>query len=192
MPTTSRSLVVLAAVSLTALPIATAAGQFAISPFLSYVPSAASNPYAGVALTMGGTTGGLAIRASSDMEIPSEEERRISVATGRNSYRFRAADADAMLNLGGLGGGTMRGIRPYVFAGVGLVATDSSDSKVPGAGWSYGTGAALMVMRSIDVFGEARWRMSEFVLPTTELAPSPEREFRFGLTLRIGGGGGPR
>ncbi|HEU4996560.1 MAG TPA: hypothetical protein VFT29_17205 [Gemmatimonadaceae bacterium] len=188
MPNTSRSLVVFAAVLLTALPVATAAGQFAISPFLSYVPSSASNPYAGMALTMGGTTGGLAIRASGDMEIPSEEERRIIEATGRNSYRFRAADADAMLNLGGLGGGGMHGIRPYVFAGVGLVASDSMDVDGPRRGWSYGTGAALLLGRNIDVFGEARWRMSEFVLPTSDLAPSPEGEFRFGLTFRTGGG----
>ena len=41
---------------------------------------------------------------------------------------------------------------------------------------------------AIDVFGESRWRMSQFVLPTARYAPSPVNEFRVGISLHFGGG----
>ena len=40
---------------------------------------------------------------------------------------------------------------------------------------------------AIDVFGEARWRMSQYVLPTASSAPSPTNELRIGLSFHVGG-----
>jgi cell wall-associated NlpC family hydrolase len=41
---------------------------------------------------------------------------------------------------------------------------------------------------AVDVFGEGRWRMSRFVLPTAALAPAPTNELRVGLSFHYGGG----
>jgi cell wall-associated NlpC family hydrolase len=43
------------------------------------------------------------------------------------------------------------------------------------------------VAGALDVFGESRWRMSQYVLPTARFAPAPTNELRFGISLHFGG-----
>ncbi|MGH7637595.1 MAG: hypothetical protein ACREOK_08075 [Gemmatimonadaceae bacterium] len=172
-------------------PVLAAGGQssVAVSPFVSYVPSAATNPLAGFALTFGGTTG-LALRSSAEISISNP---RVDSAAGMTGgYRPWGADADAMLFLGGLGGGATvfsRALAPYVFAGIGLTGGDSAGTNVVNHGWSYGLGATIPLGLHADVFGEARWRMNEYVLPTSQGAPDSKSEMRFGLAFHVGGGG---
>ena len=78
------------------LPLLTAAAQsnVTVSPFASYVPSAAVNPLAGFGLTFGGTTG-LALRSSAQLSISNPDSAQR--AAGGN--RPWGADADVMLFL---------------------------------------------------------------------------------------------
>lgn len=186
-----RALRVIAPLTLAMTPVLAAGGQssVAVSPFVSYVPSAATNPLAGFALTFGGTTG-LALRSSAEISISNP---RVDSAAGMTGgYRPWGADADAMLFLGGLGGGATvfsRALAPYVFAGIGLTGGDSAGTNVVNHGWSYGLGATIPLGLHADVFGEARWRMNEYVLPTSQGAPDSKSEMRFGLAFHVGGGG---
>jgi hypothetical protein len=189
----SRPVRVLAAVSLTLMPVLAAAGQssVAVSPFVSYVPSAATNPLAGFALTFGGTTG-LALRSGGEISI--SNPRLDSAAAQAGGIRPWAADADAMLFLGGLGGGATvfsRALSPYVFAGIGLTGEDSAGANVVRNGWSYGAGALIPLGLHADIFAEARWRMSEYVMPTSQGAPDSKSAMRFGISFHVGGGSTP-
>lgn len=186
-----RAFRVIATLTLAMTPVLTVGGQssVAVSPFVSYVPSAAANPLGGFALTFGGTTG-LALRSS--VEISLSTPRIDSAAGMPGGYRPWGADADAMLFLGGLGGGATvfsRALSPYVFAGIGLTGGDSAGTNVVRNGWSYGAGANIPLGMYADVFGEARWRMSEYVLPTSQGAPDSKSEMRFGLSFHVGGSG---
>ena len=187
-PAPARRLI--AAVAMTLTPMAVAIGQssVAISPFVSYVPSATQNPLAGLALTFGGTTG-LALRASADISVSNPDKTNTPTSTG--GFRPWGADADAVLFLGGLGGGATvfsRTLSPYLFSGLGVTGGDSSGVNVVHNGWSYGAGAAIPLGLDADLFGEARWRMSQYVLPTAHDAPSSKSELRFGLSFHVGGG----
>lgn len=182
----TRSLVV----ALIVVPtVASSQSSVAVSPFVSYVPSATSNPLAGFSLTFGGTTG-LALRSGAELSINNPEP------TGeQGGYRPWGADADAMLFLGGLGGGATvfsRSLSPYVFSGIGLTGGDSAGANVVRHTWSYGAGALIPLGLHADLFGEARWRMPEYVLPTAKNAPDSRSELRFGLSFHVGGSSRPR
>lgn len=169
------------------MPAAMAQSSVAVSPFVSYVPSAARNPLAGMSLTFGGTTG-LALRGSADIALsdPGKSDR----ITGSGGYRPWSADADALLFLGGLGGGATvfsRSLSPYLFSGIGLTGGDSAGVNVVHDGWSYGAGATIPLGLDADVFAEARWRMLKYVLPTAKSAPDSRSELRFGLSFHVGG-----
>jgi hypothetical protein len=157
----SQSHLLIAAVALTLAPIAVAVGQssVAVSPFASYVPSAAQNPLVGMALTFGGTTG-LALRGSADISIKNPERTTAtegSTAATAGGMRPWGADADAMLFLGGLGGGATvfsRALSPYVFSGIGLTGGDSAGVNVVNNVWSYGAGATIPLGFDASLFGE--------------------------------------
>ena len=176
------------AVGALGLPVLTAAAQsnVTVSPFASYVPSAAVNPLAGFGLTFGGTTG-LALRSSAQLSISNPD----SAAQARGGNRPWGADADIMLFLGGLGRGyTMfdRTLNPYVFSGIFLMgAADSTSRNTTENGWSYGLGATIPLGLHADIFGEARWRMPKYVMPTSDDAPDSKSEMRFGLSFHVGG-----
>jgi hypothetical protein len=181
---------VVTAAALVLTPILAAAGQSSVtvSPFVSYIPSAATNPLAGFALTFGGTTG-LALRAGAEMSIANSD-----TLAAPGGYRPWGADADLMLFLGGLGGGATvfsRALSPYGFAGIGMFGADSAGRNVVHNGWSYGVGAAIPLGMHADIFGEARWRMTEYVLPTSQGAPDSKSSMRFGLSFHVGGSGQP-
>lgn len=184
----SRRPSLLAVVSLTLAPMLVAAAQstVTVSPFMSYVPSAATNPLAGFSLTFGGTTG-LALRGSAELSVSNPD----SAARAAGGNRPWGADADVMLYLGGLGGGATvfsRSLSPYVFSGIGLMGTDSSGTYIVQDGWSYGLGTTLPLGLDADLFGEARWRMPKYVLPTADDAPDSKSEMRFGLSFHVGRG----
>ena len=189
MSSAPRASRVIATLSLAMTPVLAAGAQssVAVSPFVSYIPSAATNPLAGFALTFGGTTG-LALRSSAEMSISTP---RIDSAAATGGYRPWGADADAMLFLGGLGGGATvfnRALSPYLFAGIGLTGRDSAGKNIVGHGWSYGAGATIPLGFHAGIFAEARWRLAEYVLPTSKGAPDSKSSMRFGLSFSVGGG----
>src|SRR5438105_15675192 len=94
-----------------------------------------------------------------------------------------------MLFLGGSLNGYRRSLAPYVFAGVSTQASDTGSRTVLHDGWSYGAGLYLPLGSALDVFGETRYRMSEYVLPTAQNAATPHNELRFGLSFHVGDGG---
>ena len=167
-----------------ALPIASMFAQqseLSVSPFVSFLPSAGTSPLAGLALTIAGNTG-FGVRASAHLALENSNATGFSAS---GTMRPWGADADAMLFLGG----RTRTIAPFVFAGVGTGLRDSAGYNITRNNWSYGAGAALPLGSAIDLFGEARWRMSRYVLPTAAFAPSPTTEVRFGLSFHVGGSG---
>ena len=147
-----------------------------ISPFVSFLPSAGSSPLAGLALTLAGN-GGFGLRASGHMALDNSN----NAFANPGSIRPWGADADAVLSLGS------RGFAPFVFAGLGLRSADSLGLRTTHHNWSYGTGATLPLTNAIGLFGEARWRMSRYVLPTANVAPSPTSEIRIGMSFHVGG-----
>ena len=147
-----------------------------ISPFVSFLPSAGTSPLAGLALTLAGN-GGFGLRASGHMALDNSN----NAFANPGSIRPWGADADAVFNLGS------RGFTPFVFAGLGLTSADSLGYRTTHHNWSYGAGATLPLSSAIGVFGEARWRMSSYVLPTANVAPSPTNEIRVGMSFRVGG-----
>jgi hypothetical protein len=173
-----------------------AQSSVAVSPFVSYVPSAATNPLAGMSLTFGGTTG-LALRTSADVSLSTPRVADSAAANGSTGgARPWAADADVMLLLSSLfGGGGPTAFNhtfsPYLFSGIGMVGGDSAGRNVVHNGWSYGAGALVPLGQDADIFGEARWRMSQYVLPTSNGAPDSKSEMRFGVAFHVGGGDSP-
>lgn len=160
-----------------------------ISPFVSFLPATGASPLAGLAIALAGN-GGLALRGSGHLAL---ENSNASTFYGTNTFRPWGADADVMFFLGGhSSGGFNRGFSPFVFAGVGVSGNDSLGQSATHNNWSYGAGATIPLGSAIEVFGESRWRMSRYVLPTASLAPSPINELRVGLSFHVGSRGGSR
>jgi hypothetical protein len=175
--TTVFSVAVLSPALLT--PISRAIAQqsdITISPFVSFLPTAGASPLAGLALTLGGN-GGIGLRASGHMALDNSN----NAFANPGSIRPWGADADAILNFGS------RGFTPFVFAGLGLRSADSLGTRTTHHNWSYGFGGTLPLSSAIGIFGEGRWRMSSYVLPTADFAPSATREVRVGVSFRVGG-----
>jgi cell wall-associated NlpC family hydrolase len=174
---------------LAVLPLSLAVAQqrqtdVSVSPFVTLLPASGGSPLAGLALTMAGN-GALALRASGHVQFDSYNTN--SFNTGP-TFRPWGADADAVLFLGSRGFGGSRAIAPYVFAGVGAAGRDSLGQAVIHNNWSYGAGLTVPLFGAVDVFGESRWRMSRFVLPTSQFAPRPTNEFRIGLSFHLASG----
>ncbi len=160
-----------------------------ISPFVSFLPATGASPLAGLAIALAGN-GGLALRGSGHLAL---ENSNAGTFYGTNTFRPWGADADVMFFLGGRSsGGFNRGFSPFVFAGVGVSGNDSLGQSVTHNNWSYGAGATIPLGSAIEVFGESRWRMSRYVLPTASLAPSPMNELRVGLSFHVGSRGNSR
>jgi len=182
----SRTTTLRAALAVAAAPLCALAAQqsdLAISPFVSFLPSAGASPLAGLALTIAGNSG-FGVRGSAHLSLqdPNNNGQFSSFAT----YRPWGADADLMLSIGGRAfGGSNRTFAPFVFAGIGTSGNDSTGRTVMRSNWSYGAGLNVPLGGALDIFGESRWRMSEYVLPTAHLAPTPTTELRFGLSFHI-------
>jgi cell wall-associated NlpC family hydrolase len=153
-----------------------------ISPFVSFLPSAGTSPLAGLALTLAGH-GGLGLRASGHLAL---ENSNTSAFSASGTMRPWGADADAMFILGARGG-----FMPFGFVGVGVSGQGNDGFDETSNNWSYGAGASIPLGSAVDLFGESRWRMSRFVLPTATYAPSPTNELRVGLSFHVGGSSSP-
>ena len=174
--TTVLSVAVLSPALLSPISRAFAQSDVTISPFVSFLPTAGASPLAGLALTLGGNAG-LGLRASGHMALDNSN----NAFANPGSIRPWGADADAILNFGS------RGFTPFVFAGLGIKSADSLGTRTTHHNWSYGFGGTLPISSAIGVFGEGRWRMSSYVLPTSNLAPASTREIRVGVSFRVGG-----
>ena len=161
-------------------PISSAIAQqegVSVSPFVSFLPSVGtSSPLAGLALTVAGN-GGLGLRASGHLALNNSND----VFANPGAMRPWGADADALFLFGS------HGLTPFAFAGLGMTSNDSLGVRTTHHNWSYGAGASLPLGNALGVFGEARWRMSSYVLPTANVAPSPTKEFRVGVSFHVGG-----
>ena len=167
-----------------AAPVVAASAQqpnLAVTPFVSFLPSTGGSPLAGLALTLGGNSG-LAFRASGNYALQNANNSA-SLSTDSRPW---GADADAMFLIG-RNDGFSRSITPFVFAGVGIEGVQNVVKTTTRNDWSYGLGANVPLAHAIDLFGEARWRMTEFVLPTAYDAPARTNELRFGLSFQVGG-----
>jgi cell wall-associated NlpC family hydrolase len=182
-----RSSTIVAAASV-ALPLAAAAAQqsdLQVSPFVTFMPTGGASPLAGLALTMAGN-GGLALRASGHLSLENTNNTNASLGAAP-TMRPWGADADAVIFLGGRYlGGYVRTASPYAFVGIGAAGRDSIGRSVITNNWSYGGGLTVPLGANIDLFGESRWRMSRYVLPTARFAPSPTNEFRVGVSFHVG------
>ena len=150
-------------------PLSLAGAQqsdLSVSPFVSYLPAMGGNPLAGLALTLV-SDAGLGVRASGNISLQGQN----GTVGFSNSVRPWGADADAILAVGGRRFG--RSVAPFVFVGVGAGSNDTAGYRMTTSNWSYGAGATLPVGNSVDLFGETRWRMSRYVLPTAPMAPMP-------------------
>lgn len=185
-PVLSSAALVIAAVATPLVPALAQQSDFAVSPFVSFLPTVGSNPLAGLAMTLAGS-GGVALRGSGHLSL---ENTSSSPQFGMTSTSMRpwGADADMLLSVGGRAFGSHnRTFSPFVFAGIGMAAKDTNGLRVNRTNWSYGVGASLPLAGAIDIFGESRWRMSRYVLPTAAMAPRPSQEFRVGMSFHVGG-----
>jgi cell wall-associated NlpC family hydrolase len=177
------------------LPLCAAAAQqsdVTVSPFVTFLPTTGASPLAGLALTLAGN-GPLALRASGHLSLETNANASLNYTSGVRPW---GADADAVLFLGGRNaGGYRRTLAPYGFAGLGIAGYDNLGQTEITHNWSYGAGLSVPLGSAVDVFGESRWRMSQYVLPTAHYAPTPINELRFGISFHVGtsdGGGSGR
>lgn len=177
-------LALLAAIAPVHAAVAQRQSGLSISPFVSYVPSAGVNPLAGLGLAL--TGGGFGLRASADVAL--ENDQTYGTPSALGSMRPWGADADLLLFLGGRGSALSDLLEPFVFAGLGTAQTDVNGFDDRRNSWSYGFGLSIPFGSAIDVFGESRWRMSQFMLPTASSAFAPTTELRAGIAFHVGGG----
>lgn len=154
-----------------------------LSPFVTLRPSESASSMAGLALSL--SDGPLALRAGGHFSL---QEHNSSAPSGVTTRPW-GADADAMAYLPGYDESRRFAFVPYVFAGIGTMATDSSGYRLTRRNWSYGGGLTAPLGSSLGLLAEARWRMNEFVMPNSSNAPSPTHEYRLGLNFRVGSGG---
>lgn len=155
-----------------------------LSPFVTFAPSGGASSMAGLALSV--ADGPLALRAGGHLSL---QER--SALTGATAVTMRpwGADADALALLESYNYGDHISLTPYVFAGVSTTTVDSGARRFNQQGWSYGGGFTLPMGSAFGLFSETRWRMSRYVMPNSDGAPSAIRELRIGASFRVGGGG---
>lgn len=176
--------------SLLALGALAVASTFAIaqqsgvslSPFVTFRPETDGSPLAGLSLAL--TGGSLSLRAGGHLSV-----RDRTAANTFTSMKPWGADADAVAYLESYNYNQHVLFTPYVFAGLSTAAIDSGRYRVNQQGWSYGGGLMTPMGGALGAFAEARWRMSQYVLPNAQNAPAATREMRLGLSFRVGGGG---
>ena len=153
-----------------------------LSPFVTFVPEADGSPLAGLSLAI--TGGSLSLRAGGHLSV-----RDRAPANSFTSMKPWGADADAVAYLESYNYNQHVLFTPYVFAGLSTAALDSGRYRLMHQGWSYGGGLVTPMGSALGAFAEARWRMSQYVLPNAQNAPAATREMRLGLSFRVGGGG---
>jgi hypothetical protein len=165
---------------LIATPTIFAAAQqsdYAITPFVSFLSATGKTPLAGIDLTLSGNPE-MAIRMSGRTAFRTMSADALAAGPRMPHWAF---DTDIAMPLSGRPFGTSRGVATFSFIGLGLAATDSAASRAVRKNWSYGLGAVVPLGSVIEMFGDSRWRIQKFVLPTAH--PTRERELRLGLSF---------
>jgi cell wall-associated NlpC family hydrolase len=178
-----RSILSTVGVVLIVVPASAQQPGVTLSPFVSFLPVGSPSPMAGLSLSFSG--GPLAVRAGGHLAV----QERTNSATSDLTTRPWGADADALAFLESYSYGNLIAFTPYVFVGASTAAVDSGAVRFRRQGWSYGAGASMPLLGSFGLFSEMRWRMSQYVLPNADNAPAASREFRVGMSFRVGGGG---
>lgn len=160
--------------------------DLSLGPFVAFLPSGSPGPMTGLALTL--AAGPLALRGGGHLSL--QDRGALSASSNASTTRSWGADADAIAFLETISYGDLVAFSPYVFTGVSTAAIDSASLRINRQGWSYGGGLALPLGSALGVFGEWRWRMSRFMLPNSNGAPSPVSEVRLGVAFHVGGGPG--
>jgi cell wall-associated NlpC family hydrolase len=181
------SCLVLGAASLFAASTPTAAQTpgVSLSPFVTFLPTGSATPSAGLSMTVSG--GPIALRAGGHLSL--EERNSLPGVSSPMVMRPWGADADALAFLESYSYGGKIAFTPYALIGVSTSVVDTAARRFDRQGWSYGGGLTMPMGKAVGLFGETRWRISEFVLPSADHAPPATREFRVGLSFRVGGGG---
>jgi hypothetical protein len=170
-------------VALTVVPAYAQQPGVTLSPFVSFLPVGSPSPMAGLSLSFSG--GPLAVRAGGHLAV----QERTTSATTELATRPWGADADALAFLESYSYGRLVAFTPYVFVGASTAAMDSGALRFKRQGWSYGAGLTMPLAGAFGLLGEVRWRMSEYIMPNADNAPPAAREFRVGMSFRVGGGG---
>ena len=197
-------------VALLATTVAAAGAQqpdVSISPFVTFLPTGSASPMTGLALTL--ARGPFALRAGGQISLqngspasvpappttgtppsnpPATSTVTTTATTATSIVRPWGADLDALAFFESYKYGQYVAFTPYVFAGVSTSAVDTASYRLSRQGWSYGGGLTMPVGSAFGLFGEARWRMSRFVMPNASDAPLATREFRFGVSFHVGAG----
>lgn len=184
-----RSFVVLAFAAAVVAPATTVVlaqnAGVALSPFVALPQAGGSGPMAGLSIGVNG--GPLALRAGGHMSM--RERNGVSSTATALVTRPWGVDADMIAYLESYEYGQHLTFTPYVLTGLSTTATDSGLVQTRKQGWSYGLGTTLPFGGAFGAFAEARWRMNQYVMPTSAGAPPAMREMRFGIAFRVGGGG---
>jgi hypothetical protein len=151
--------------------------DYAITPFVSFLSATGKTPLAGIDLTLSGNPE-MAIRMSGRTAFRTMSADALAAGPRMPHWAF---DTDIAMPLSGRPFGTSRGVATFSFIGLGLAATDSAASRAVRKNWSYGLGAVVPLGSVIEMFGDSRWRIQKFVLPTAH--PTRERELRLGLSF---------
>ena len=167
---------------LVASPVVFVAAQqsdYAITPFVSFLTATGKTPLAGVDLTLSGNPE-MAIRTSWRTAFRTMSADALAVGPRMPHWAF---DTDIAVPMSGRAFGTSRGVATFGFVGFGVAATDSAATRSVRKNWSYGVGAAVPLGSAVELMGDSRWRMQQFVLPTANPHPTREREVRVGLAF---------
>lgn len=157
-----------------------------LSPSVTFPRSGDIGPLAG--LTLGVTDGPFSVRVGGEFSM--RERAALPTSSAPLVTRPWNADADALLYFARNDDSEIPlRLAPYLFTGVGTATTDSGELRIRRQGWSYGAGAAMPLVSTLGAFIEARWRMSEFLLPNASGAPPASRDVRLGLSFKVGSGG---
>lgn len=164
-----------------AYPVLAQQGDASISTSLA-LPSNGRTSAAGLALTLAGSPG-FALRASGHVALKRTDAGMPGTTTWLPPW---TADADAVFALAGRPlGSRHRTAASYGFLGLGRSASDSANARVINKNWSYGIGTLIPLTPAVDLFGEWRWRMSKFVLPTARPKPERSKELQFGMSFHL-------
>ena len=155
------------------------------SPSVS-LPSAGAGALPGFGLTFAGSSGS-ALRASGHMALKNTYAGALDAQTWLPPW---GVDADMMFALSRRPfGRSQRTAGSFAFLGLGASAADTAGARQVAKNWSYGLGTVLPLGSHLDLFADSRWRMPRLVLPTANPKPARVKEFRFGLSFHITGGG---
>lgn len=157
-----------------------------VSPSVSLPSSAGIGALPGLGLTLAGSPR-FALRATGRVALKNSYAGAVGVGTWLPPW---GVDADAVFALSGRPFGNRdRSAASFAFVGIGSAASDTADVRVTGKNWSYGLGTVLPLGSVVDLFAESRWRMARLVLPTATPKPARSKEFRFGMSFHLHGGG---